>query len=172
MNRTGEHLTAQRCYEILGLRPDASRRRVRAAYRRLALRYHPDRNPDDPASLHRFIDISRAYTELENLFALHRGRGRLGRCHRCGRVDELLEALDGTRCCADCLVLVRHNVLPPETITVIRFGSAIVLLTVAVYCLSAFVTSRSILWGLTGAACAAGAFFIVAITSLRVRRTV
>ncbi len=51
-------------HEILGLRPDATRGEIRKAYRRLAMRWHPDRNPDDPGALERFKEIQWAYSSL------------------------------------------------------------------------------------------------------------
>ncbi len=49
-------------YEVLGVPEDATREQVKAVYRRLALRYHPDRNKN-PAALERFKEISQAYAE-------------------------------------------------------------------------------------------------------------
>jgi len=37
-------------YEVLGIGRDASQREVKRAYRRLAMKYHPDRNPNDPGA--------------------------------------------------------------------------------------------------------------------------
>jgi DnaJ-class molecular chaperone len=51
-------------YKILDLAPNASEEQVRKAYRRLALRYHPDRNPDDAAAGERFREIAEAYGVL------------------------------------------------------------------------------------------------------------
>lgn len=52
-------------YDILGVSPDASQEELKAAYRRLALEYHPDRNPDDAAAEARFREVSRAYRQVD-----------------------------------------------------------------------------------------------------------
>ena len=51
-------------YDILGLPKDATEEQIRKAYRRLALKYHPDRNPGDPQAEGRFKDIAEAYGVL------------------------------------------------------------------------------------------------------------
>lgn len=53
----------RRYYEILGIRPGASRDEIRQAYRNLAKIYHPDRNPSEEAK-HKFIQIQNAYEIL------------------------------------------------------------------------------------------------------------
>ena len=53
----------RRYYEILGLRPGATREEIRQSYRRLAKLYHPDRNPSEEAK-HKFIQIQNAYEIL------------------------------------------------------------------------------------------------------------
>ena len=51
-------------YEVLGVERDASQEDVKKAYRRLALKYHPDRNPDDQSAAERFREASEAYQVL------------------------------------------------------------------------------------------------------------
>ncbi len=47
-------------YEVLGLGRDASEKDIKKAYRRLAMKYHPDRNPDDAGAEEKFKEASEA----------------------------------------------------------------------------------------------------------------
>lgn len=51
--------------EVLGVRPDASEDDLREAYRRLAMRYHPDRNRGDKAAEAKFKEVNEAYGILK-----------------------------------------------------------------------------------------------------------
>ena len=53
-------------YEVLGLGKDAGDADIKAAYRRLALKHHPDRNPDDPQAEENFKEASEAYSVLSD----------------------------------------------------------------------------------------------------------
>ncbi|MCU0233199.1 MAG: molecular chaperone DnaJ [Thermoanaerobaculales bacterium] len=53
-------------YEVLGVGRDASPADVKAAYRRLAVKYHPDRNPDLPDAEEKFKEASEAYAVLSD----------------------------------------------------------------------------------------------------------
>jgi len=53
-------------YETLGVKRDASEKELRAAYRRLARRYHPDVNPGDKAAEAKFKEINAAYEVLSD----------------------------------------------------------------------------------------------------------
>lgn len=51
-------------YEMLGVGRDASQDDIKRAYRKLAAKHHPDRNPGDEAAEDRFKEINEAYTVL------------------------------------------------------------------------------------------------------------
>lgn len=53
-------------YEILGLAREASQKEVKSAYRRLAVQYHPDRNPGDKEAEEKFKEAAEAYAVLSD----------------------------------------------------------------------------------------------------------
>lgn len=53
-------------YEVLGVPRSASEEEIKRAYRKLARRYHPDANPDDPEAESRFKEIALAYEILSD----------------------------------------------------------------------------------------------------------
>jgi molecular chaperone DnaJ len=53
-------------YETLGVDRSATAAEVKKAYRKLAMRYHPDRNPGDSDAEHRFKELSQAYEILKD----------------------------------------------------------------------------------------------------------
>lgn len=55
-------------YRTLGLRTGASFDEVKAAYRKLARKYHPDVNPNDQQAQDRFIKVTKAYEALLTVF--------------------------------------------------------------------------------------------------------
>jgi len=52
------------CYQLLGLESGASLAEIKASYRRLARRYHPDINPSDQKAKDKFIALTEAYKML------------------------------------------------------------------------------------------------------------
>ena len=53
-------------YEVLGVSKDASDGELKKAFRSLARKYHPDKNPDDSDSEHMFKEVQEAYAVLSN----------------------------------------------------------------------------------------------------------
>lgn len=53
-------------YDLLGLPVTCTSEEVKKAYRRLAIKYHPDKNPDDPTAADKFKEIAVAYTTLSD----------------------------------------------------------------------------------------------------------
>lgn len=86
------------CYEVLGISRDASEDQIKKAYRKLAMKYHPDKNPGDKDAEEKFKEATEAYEILSNpdlhqrydqfgWDAFERGGGRGGGFGGAGHID-------------------------------------------------------------------------------------
>ena len=53
-------------YDVLGVSKSATKDELKKAYRKLAMKYHPDRNPDDSKAAEKFKELSEAYEILSD----------------------------------------------------------------------------------------------------------
>ena len=53
-------------YEVLGLEKGASEGDIKKAFRKMAMKYHPDKNPGDKEAEEKFKDINEAYSVLSD----------------------------------------------------------------------------------------------------------
>ena len=53
-------------YKILGVSPDATDEEIKRAYRELAKKYHPDRNPGDETAAKKMQQVNAAYEQIKN----------------------------------------------------------------------------------------------------------
>src|ERR1051326_9453126 len=51
-------------YEVLGITREATEQEIKSSYRKLAIQYHPDRNPNNPDAEEKFKECSEAYAVL------------------------------------------------------------------------------------------------------------
>lgn len=54
------------CYEVLGIDKSATEIEIKKAYKKLAMKYHPDRNPDNPVAQEKFREVKSSYEILSD----------------------------------------------------------------------------------------------------------
>ena len=59
-------MTKRDCYEVLGVDRGADMEEIKKSYRKLALKYHPDRNPNDKGAEEKFKELGHAYEILSD----------------------------------------------------------------------------------------------------------
>ena len=62
-------------YKVLGVSPDASDEEIKKAYRAMAKKYHPDRNPGDEEAVKKMQQVNAAYEQIKNPTAQSGGYG-------------------------------------------------------------------------------------------------
>ena len=65
-------------YEILGVAKNAGEAEIKKAYRKMAIKFHPDKNPDDSSAEDKFKEAAEAYEVLSSPEKRSRYRGRIG----------------------------------------------------------------------------------------------
>ena len=58
-------------YDILGVSKNASDSELKKAFKKLAMKHHPDRNPDDDSAAEKFKEAAEAYDVLSDLSLIH-----------------------------------------------------------------------------------------------------
>jgi molecular chaperone DnaJ len=85
-------------YEVLNVARDADAKAIKKAYRKVALEFHPDRNPDDPEAERRFKEAAEAYDALGDeqkraIYDQYGHEGLRGGGMRGGGVEDILERM-------------------------------------------------------------------------------
>src|SRR5437660_9847505 len=91
-------------YEVLGVGRTASDEEIKRAYRKLAVKFHPDKNPEDPHAEEKFKELGEAYDVLmdaDKRAAYDRfGHTAFAKVVGSGAGDSLIRSTFSARCSA------------------------------------------------------------------------
>ena len=73
-------------YEVLGVPKTADEAEIKKAYRKLAMQFHPDKNPDNKAAVEKFKEASEAYEVLSDKDKRQQKQAPVGICYRPPRI--------------------------------------------------------------------------------------
>lgn len=140
----GRRMSARDCMTLLGLHGPVAVDDLKQAYRRLALRMHPDKHRGDDDARRRFVLVSTAYrTLMRSARAVHQGRS-VGECSACGEFGEVLVGLNGRPRCPRCIFRPEgSHLLPMPPLVIVKCIGSIGLLAAAVYLLGGAVCVES-----------------------------
>jgi len=163
---------------ILGLDSGATPRQVRRAYRRLALRYHPDCNRDAASGAFkvwcqtRFRDVTGAYAVLAAGFDDQDESEHYGDCRRCGDWESLGVGLDGNAYCRTCLLeAAGKRALPAPPAVMVRLTATTVGLGVSAVALAEYVLGGGGIFGWISVGSSLAAMVVLAAVCLKVQWT-
>jgi hypothetical protein len=157
---------------VLGLVEPFSAAEARAAFRRLAWEYHPDRNRE-PGATERFQAVLSAYRRLERDGLLASSQQGALVCPGCGVEQELFPGADGMRRCADCLfgVSARRRLLPLQPVVTVKHLSVVMLYLLAAWFVVRLAATGEPAYALYALAAALAGLVLLAATCLRIRST-
>lgn len=108
-------------YDLLGLPATATQEEIKKAYRRLAIKFHPDKNPNDPSAGETFREIAIAYTTLSDP-GLRHSYNEFGKGKGDGQSEVTHSLLQLPFCAHSSITYNQEAMVDPEAIFSQLFG--------------------------------------------------